>query len=54
MEVYSTRKNLCKSVFKSGDETTKEAFTAAMARVIVKIEGGTVKERIHKKKEASK
>ena len=28
----------CKSVFKTGDETTKEAFTYAMARVIERIE----------------
>lgn len=54
MEVYITRKNNCTSVFKSGGETTKEAFTSAMARTIVKIEGGRIKERIHKTKEASK
>lgn len=47
-------KNLCTSVFKSGNETTKEAFTSAIARMIVKIEGGKIKERIHKTKEASK
>ena len=28
----------CKSVFKTGDETTREAFTCAMARAIARIE----------------
>lgn len=32
------KESVCKSVFKTGNETTKETFTAAMARVIMRAE----------------
>lgn len=47
-EMSNTEESVCKSVFKTGDEPTKEAFTQAMAKLIARLEGGMAEKPIPK------
>lgn len=53
-EMSNAEESVCKSVFRTGDEPTKEAFTKAMARLIARLEGGIANDPIPKDEEPEK